>query len=136
METRRQYQLHRAADDAATLALVDAPVRPPGDHEVLVRVHAASINRRDIYVRLGRYPGPKPATLVPLSDGAGEVVETGARVTRLRTGDRVAAIFFPQWLDGRPRPEYLAGALGGGVDGMLSEYVTLDEHAWVNCRIT
>jgi NADPH:quinone reductase-like Zn-dependent oxidoreductase len=84
-----------------------------------------------VYVRAGHYPGPKPPTLVPLSDGAGEVVAVGAGVTRVRAGDRVAAIFFRQWLDGRPRPEYLATALGGGIDGMLSEYVTLGEHGLV-----
>ncbi len=130
-ETCRQYQLQRNGDAPAVLTRVDAPVRQPGTHEVLVRVHAVSLNRRDAYVKLGQYPGPKPATLVPLSDGAGEVVATGAGVTRVRTGDRVAAIFFPQWLEGRPRPEYMGSALGGGVDGMLSQYVTLNENAWV-----
>src|SRR6185369_9021369 len=125
METQRQYRLQRDGDGPALLACIDAPIRPPGAGEVLVRVRAASLNRRDAYVRLGLYPGPKPATLVPLSDGAGEVVAVGAGVTRLRAGDRVAAIFFRKWLDGRPRPEYLATALGGGIDGMLSQYVTL-----------
>ena len=130
-ETCRQYQLQRSGAAPAVLARVDAPVRQPGAHEVLVRIHAASLNRRDLYVKLGQYPGPKPATLVPLSDGAGDVVATGAGVTRVRTGDRVAAIFFPQWLEGRPRPEYMGNALGGGIDGMLSQYVTLNENAWV-----
>lgn len=131
METQRQYQLRRAGDGPATLACVDVPVRRPGANEVLVRVRATSLNRRDVYVRLGLYPGPKPPTLVPLSDGAGEVVAVGAGVTRLRPADRVAGIFFPQWLEGRPRPEYLASALGGGVDGMLSQYVTRHEDAFV-----
>lgn len=122
---QRQYQLRRAGEGPAELVCVDAPVRAPGPGEALVRVHAASLNRRDAYVRLGLYPGPKPATLVPLSDGAGEVVSVGSGVTRLRPGDRVAAIFFQQWLEGRPRPEHLGTALGGGIDGMLSQYVTL-----------
>ena len=126
METQRQYQLRREGDGPATLTCVDAPVRQPGPREVLVQVRAVSLNRRDVYVRLGLYPGPKPATLVPLSDGAGEVVATGEQVTRVKAGDRVAGIFFQKWLDGRPRPEHLATALGGGVDGMLSQYVTLD----------
>jgi NADPH:quinone reductase-like Zn-dependent oxidoreductase len=128
---QRQWQLQRTGDAPALLTLVEAPVRPPGEREVLVRVQAASLNRRDVYVRLGQYPGPKPATLVPLSDGAGEVIEVGSAVKRWRAGDRVAAIFFPQWLEGRPRPEYLGGALGGGVDGMLSQYVTLHEDSLV-----
>jgi len=129
--SQRQYQLQRNGDAPAVLKLVDAPVRQPGAHEVLVRVHAASLNRRDVYVKLGQYPGPKPATLVPLSDGAGEVVAIGSGVTRVRKGDRVAGIFFQQWLEGRPKPEYMGSALGGAVDGMLSQYVTLNENGLV-----
>jgi len=129
--TQRQYQLQRSGDAPAVLKLVEAPVRQPGNHEILVRVRAVSLNRRDVYVKLGHYPGPKPATLVPLSDGAGEVIATGSGVTRVRPGDRVAAIFFQQWLEGRPRPEYMASALGGGIDGMLSQYVTLNENGVV-----
>jgi NADPH:quinone reductase-like Zn-dependent oxidoreductase len=129
--TTRQYQLQKSGDAPAVLRVVDALVRQPGANEVLVRVHAVSLNRRDIYVKLGQYPGPKPPTLVPLSDGAGEVVATGAAVTRFKKGDRVAAIFFQQWLEGRPKPEYMATALGGAVDGMLSQYVTLDANGLV-----
>jgi NADPH:quinone reductase-like Zn-dependent oxidoreductase len=129
--TQRQYQLQRSGDAPAVLRLVDAPVRQPGAHEVLVRVRAVSLNRRDVYVLHGQYPGPKPPILVPLSDGAGEVVATGTAVTRVRKGDRVAATFFQQWLDGRPQPDYLASALGGAIDGMLSQYVTLNENGVV-----
>ncbi len=129
--TQKQYQLQKSGDGPLKLTLVDAPVRQPGEHEVLVRVHAVSLNRRDIYMRAGQYPGGVKPNLVPLSDGAGEVVSTGAKATRFKKGARVAAIFFPLWIDGRPKPEYIAGALGGGVDGMLSQYVTLNENALV-----
>jgi NADPH:quinone reductase-like Zn-dependent oxidoreductase len=130
-QTTRQYQLQKTGDAPPALKLVEAAVRPPGEREVLVRVHAASLNRRDVYVKLGRYPGPMPANLVPLSDGAGEVVATGSGVTRFRKGDRVASIFFQHWLEGRFKPEHFASALGGAVDGMLSQYVTLDEDGLV-----
>ncbi len=123
---QRQYQLVKAGDAPPVLTLVEAPIRQPGDDEVLVRVRAVSLNRRDIYVKLGRYPGPMRPNLVPLSDGAGEVAAVGAKVKRWKVGDRVAAIFFQKWLDGRPQPEHMATALGGAMDGMLSEYVTLD----------
>ena len=129
--TQQQYQLQKTGDAPPALKLVDAAVRPPGEAEVLVRVHATSLNRRDIYVKLGRYPGPMHAQLVPLSDGAGEVVAVGAKTTRFRPGDRVASIFFQQWLEGRPRPEHMATALGGAIDGMLSQYVTLSEQGLV-----
>jgi NADPH:quinone reductase-like Zn-dependent oxidoreductase len=129
--TTRQYQLQRSGDAPAVLRLIDAPVRAPAAHEILVRVHAVSLNRRDIYVKAGQYPGPKPATLVPLSDGAGEVVAIGADVKRVRKGDRVAGIFFQQWLEGRAKSEYMGSALGGAIDGMLSEFVTLNENGVV-----
>ena len=69
--TQKQYQLQKSGDGPLQLRLVDAPVREPGEHEVLVRVHAVSLNRRDIYMRAGKYPGGFKPNLVPLSDGAG-----------------------------------------------------------------
>ncbi len=128
---QRQYQLQKSGDAPAVLTLADAPIRQPGDNEVLVRVRAVSLNRRDVYVKLGQYPGPQRPNLVPASDGAGEVTAVGAKVKRFRKGDRVAAIFFQKWLDGRPRPEHMASALGGAIDGMLSQYVTLHEDGLV-----
>ena len=129
--TQRQYQLQKSGDAPPVLRLVDAPVRQPGDNEVLVRVHAVSLNRRDMYMKLGKYPGSMPPNLVPLSDGAGEVVATGGKVTRFKKGDRVASIFFQTWLEGRPKPQDMASALGGAVNGMLSQYVTLNENGLV-----
>jgi NADPH:quinone reductase-like Zn-dependent oxidoreductase len=129
--TQRQYQLHKGDDGTPVLKLVDAPVRQPGDHEVLVKVQAVSLNRRDMYMRMGKYPGPVAANLVPLSDGAGEVVAVGSKVTRLKKGDRVASIFFQTWLTGDPKPQDMASALGGALNGMLSQYVTLSEDGWV-----
>jgi NADPH:quinone reductase-like Zn-dependent oxidoreductase len=129
--TQRQYQLQKTGDAPPELRLVEAPVRQPGEHEVLVRVHAVSLNRRDVYVKQGQYPGPMRTNLVPLSDGAGEVVALGPKTSRFKKGDRVAAIFFQQWIEGRFKPEHFASALGGAVDGMLSQYVTLHEDGLV-----
>lgn len=129
--TQKQYQLQKSGDAPPALKLVEVPVRQPGEHEVLVRVKAVSLNRRDIYMRLGQYPGPIAPNLVPLSDGAGEVVAVGPKTTRFKKGDRVAAIFFQKWIDGDPKPEFMATALGGAINGMLSQYVTLDENGLV-----
>jgi NADPH:quinone reductase-like Zn-dependent oxidoreductase len=129
--TQRQYQLQKSGDAPLALRLVDAPVRQPAENEVLVRVHAVSLNRRDMYMKLGQYPGPMPANLVPLSDGAGEVVAVGSKAKRFRKGDRVASIFFQTWLEGRPKPQDMGSALGGSVNGMLSQYVTLNENGLV-----
>ena len=121
MPTQTTYQLQRSGDAPPELKRVEVPVREPAAGEVLVRVRAVSLNRRDVYVKLGRYPGAMPPNLVPLSDGAGEVVSVGSGSRRFKAGDRVAAIFFQHWLDGRFRPEHFASALGGAIDGMLSQ---------------
>ncbi|MGH8325523.1 MAG: zinc-dependent alcohol dehydrogenase family protein [Steroidobacteraceae bacterium] len=130
-ERQRRYALIRQTDGSYRLTLEKAPIPAPGDREVLVRVRAASLNRRDVYVLKGQYPMPPRPTLVPLSDGAGEVVALGAGVTRFKTGDKVAANFFQRWLEGRPDAEIHSSALGGQLDGMLSEYVCLSESGLV-----
>lgn len=124
---QNQYQLFKQAQGYSLNLIEGAAVRPPGPREVLVRVRATSLNRRDIMVLRGWYPVGDRATIVPLSDGAGEVIAIGDGVTRVKTGDRVVAQFFQSWLDGRPLASTGASALGGAQDGMLSEYVTLHE---------
>jgi NADPH:quinone reductase-like Zn-dependent oxidoreductase len=126
--TQQQYQFVRSGSQGPfTLKQVEAPVPQPGAHQVLIRVHATSLNRRDIFVLHGQYPVGTRQSLVPLSDGAGEVVATGSGVTRFKVGDRVAGIFFQAWVSGRPPANVAQSALGGFVDGMLSQYVALDE---------
>jgi len=125
--TQQQWRLVRAGAQGYQLELRDMPVRAPGAHEVLVRVHAASLNRRDVFVMHGQYPVSAGDSFVPLSDGAGEVVAAGRSVRRFHTGDRVVAAFFQAWLSGPMTPAAFGSALGGGVDGMLSTYVTLNE---------
>ncbi len=111
------------------LARVERPSPALGPGDVRVRVRAASLNYRDLVVLRGA-KGRK-APLVPLSDGAGEVVEVGASVASLAPGDRVAAAFFPTWLDGELDDGHHARALGGGQDGMLAEEVVLPAASWV-----
>jgi NADPH:quinone reductase-like Zn-dependent oxidoreductase len=111
--------------DNLTLAEADTP--KPGPGQVLVRMRAASLNYRDLAIIRGQYMmGPLPADLVPLSDGAGEVVETGPGVTRVATGDRGAGIFMQAWQGGDMEPHHALSALGGAINGVLSEYVLFD----------
>src|SRR5688572_4834942 len=130
LTTQKQYQIQKVGN-VGTLKLADAPVRQPGEYEVLVRVRAASLNRRDIYMLRGQYPGPIKPNVVPLSDGAGDVIAVGTKVQRFKKGDRVAATFFQEWIEGRPSAAALGSALGGPIDGMLSQYVTLHENGLV-----
>lgn len=123
-KTQSRYQLVKQAQ-GFNLQRREGEVRPPGAGEVLLRVRACSLNRRDVMVKKGFYPIGAKEMLVPLSDGAGEIVAVGQGVKRFKEGDRAAAIFFQNWLSGRPTGATAASALGGAVDGMLSQYVTL-----------
>jgi NADPH:quinone reductase-like Zn-dependent oxidoreductase len=128
----KAYEL-RTEYGGGRLALVDRPKPSAGTGEVVIRVRATSLNYRDLLtVRSGIGPSTKPG-LIPLSDGAGEVAEVGAGVTRVRAGDRVAAIFTPAWISGRARPGTADSSLGAGrTDGMLREYAVLPESALVH----
>jgi NADPH:quinone reductase-like Zn-dependent oxidoreductase len=135
--TQQQYQFVRATGQGPfTMKKVDVPVPQPGAHQVLIRVHATSLNRRDIFVLHGQYPVGTRQALVPLSDGAGEVVALGSGVTRFHVGDRVAGIFFQSWISGRAPANAAQSALGGFIDGMLSQYVALDEAGVVRIPAT
>lgn len=95
------------------------PIAGPG--EVLVRVHATSLNYHDFVVALGGIPTPDGRVL--MSDGAGEVVAVGEGVTRFKAGDKVLSTFFPNWMDGPPTLEKLLGVPGDHADGFASELV-------------
>jgi len=108
---------------------VDTPA--PGPGQVLVRVRAISLNYRDYLVALGKYNPKMPLPRVPMSDGAGEVVEVGLGVTRWKVGDRVAGIFMQTWLAGNYEHSHGSSALGGSIDGVMSELVVFDEDGLV-----
>jgi NADPH:quinone reductase-like Zn-dependent oxidoreductase len=92
-----------------------------------VKVKACSLNFRDLGIVRGTYRMPVRENLIPLSDGAGEVIEVGPGVIRVKVGDRVAGCFFQRWVGGEAPADVHASALGGGIDGMLAEYAVLEE---------
>jgi NADPH:quinone reductase-like Zn-dependent oxidoreductase len=94
---------------------------------VLIRVHAVSLNYRDLMVVKGLYNPKMALPRIPCSDGAGEIVAIGEGVGRVKVGDRVCGIFMQRWLDGPLTAEKSKAALGGDVDGMLAEHVLLGQ---------
>lgn len=104
----------------------------PGPHQVLVKIRAASLNYRDLLVVKGLYNPKLKLPMVPLSDGVGEVVAVGEAVTRVKIGERVAGIFMQKWLAGELNESIARSALGGGLDGVLAEYVLFDENGLVH----
>ncbi len=101
------------------------PEAAPG--QVVMEVHACSLNYRDLKVVQGTYNPKLRMPRVPLSDGAGLVHAVGEGVTEYKAGDRVAAIFMQRWQEGPPTAEKYRGALGGDIDGMATQYIALDE---------
>lgn len=110
-----------------SLELVERAIPQAGPGEVLVKIHAVSLNYRDLLMVKGLYNPKLKLPRIPCSDGAGEVVALGEGVSAWKPGDRVAGIFMQNWLDGPPTPAASKGALGGDIDGMLAEYVVLKE---------
>ena len=64
----------------------------PAAGQVLVKLHAAGVNRPDILQRQGGYPPPAGAPLTPGLEIAGEVVELAEGVARYKSGDKVCAL--------------------------------------------
>ena len=129
-ETMRQYRLQKHGT-GYQLELTSTPVPDISADQILVKVHATSLNRRDIYVMQGRYPGPEFTGRVPLSDGAGKVLAVGNKVKQFKVGDRVAGTFFTDWNGGKFAASALSSARGGAVDGMLSEFIVATEKSLV-----
>lgn len=108
------------------LRVAERPTPKPGPRQVLVRMHAASFNWRDMMILKGGYVRGVPLPRIPLSDGAGEIVECGAEVKRVKPGDRVCSTFFQTWITGPVFAEAQDAALGGTAEGVLSEYALLE----------
>jgi len=121
----RAWQISSFGVDS--LEFVERPTPTPGPGEVLVGVCAISFNFRDLMMIRGDYNPKMKLPRIPCSDGAGEVVAVGEGVTAWKPGDRVAGIFMQNWLDGPLMPMRARGALGGDVDGMLTDHVVLKE---------
>ena len=99
--------------------------------EVRVRLRAASLNFRDLMLMRGAFSDAALENVTPLSDGAGEVIETGDDVWRVKRGDRVAITFFADWIAGewQPMPDTLGR--GGGIEGVAQQEMVLRQEELV-----
>jgi NADPH:quinone reductase-like Zn-dependent oxidoreductase len=129
-EKVKTYELTAFGMDS--LSVSDRALSPLKSRQVRIRVKAVSLNYRDLMVVKGLYSRGLKLPLIPLSDGAGEVVEVGDEVERVKVGDRVAATFMQRWISGPVNAEAAQSALGGAIDGMLSEQVILGEDGVVS----
>lgn len=101
-----------------------APSCGPG--QVRIAMKAAAPNFRDLMMIEGNYNPRQPLPLIPISDGAGEVVEVGEGVERLKVGARVVPCFAQGWQSGEPSREKFKRSLGGPIDGAIAEYMVVD----------
>ena len=125
----RVLEIQEFGLDRLTVAERDIP--RPGVGQVLVRVRAWSLNYRDLMVIAGSYNPKMKLPAVPFSDCAGEVVEIGSGVTRVKTGDRVMATFMQKWISGELTEEGARSALGAGGEGVAAEYVLFDQEGLI-----
>ncbi|KAN0066553.1 hypothetical protein ACQY0O_000647 [Thecaphora frezii] len=113
-----------------SLKLQTRPIPKPTATQVLIKIHAVSLNYRDLIIAQNRYPlYLKDGELVPASDGAGEIVELGDRVKaegKWKVGDRPEAHH-----GSNATEEELTTALGGAIDGVLAQYVALEGYGIV-----
>ena len=110
-----------------SLHLVERPDPSPGPHDIVIRMHAAALNFRDLAMVRGHYHIGVSPPLIPLSDGAGDVVAIGAAVTRFRVGDLVCPTYLPDWHRGPIDAGHIRRRLGGPTDGVLRELMCVHE---------
>lgn len=124
----KAYQI-TGTSGLASLVQSELPDPQPQHGEVVVRIRAVSLNYRDYMNVMGIKGVTGPVPRIPCSDGAGEVVTIGEGVKNWSVGERVVCPFMPTWLDGEFSHEHAVAALGGAVDGMLRELVSLPANA-------
>lgn len=103
----------------------------PQRGELLLRVHAVSLNYRDLALLDGRILKPSIAGGIPVSDAAAEVVELGEGVNDFQVGDRVMSLFHPRWFGGPKVAARAIGSYGYDQDGWLTEFKVVSREAVV-----
>ncbi len=124
----RAYEL-KSGDGIDGLTRVDRTSVALGPHDVRIGIGATALNRRDLMFADGQYGIAPDRAIIPLCDGAGQVIETGAAVTRFKQGDHVIASFWPLWSDGEIGPEKTNASFGAQIDGTLAEELVANEQA-------
>lgn len=124
----RAYQV-QTPNGIEDIKQVELPEPNLAADEVLVNMKACSLNFRDLLIPIGGYARNDVRPIIPVSDGAGEIVAVGDAVKNLKAGDRVVGNFFQDWVSGPMGIAGLHSALGGSINGTLADYFVLKAHA-------
>lgn len=110
------------------LAIQNIEKPKPKANEVLVKFGACAVNSRDYQIVAGTFAPTQSLPIIPFSDGAGEVVQLGSDVTRFIIGDRVAPLFFPDWISGEALGVERDRSSGLEVPGVAREFGAYNEN--------
>jgi NADPH:quinone reductase-like Zn-dependent oxidoreductase len=105
---------------------VDTP--QPGPGQVLLKFGAASINYRDYQIVTGEFAPDQPLPIITGSDGAGQIVAIGDDIEDFSPGDRVAPLFFPEWMSGEALGNERSVSSGLESPGVFREYGVYEQH--------
>ena len=109
------------------LSIVEKDIPTPKRGEVLVKIHAVSLNYRDYLTIEGKYNPNYKLPLVPCSDSSGEIIALGEDVIKWKTGDKVMGVFAPDWVSGTTNTQSIRNTLGGPNPGTLQQYRVFSE---------
>ena len=72
-----------------SLVIEEVPSPEPGEGQVLIEVHAASVNFPDVLIIENKYQFKPPLPFSPGGEVAGRVAKVGPGVTKVKEGDRI-----------------------------------------------
>ncbi|MBD7936538.1 zinc-binding dehydrogenase [Cytobacillus sp. Sa5YUA1] len=114
----------KKGDKIAPLYYEEIETPQPKKGEVLVRLHYAAVNRRDVFIRYGAYPGIEVPSVLG-SDGAGVIVALGEGVSNIAVGSEVVINPALDWGDNIDYPQAEHTVLGVPSNGTYAQYVTV-----------
>ncbi|KAJ4298807.1 hypothetical protein N0V88_003845 [Collariella sp. IMI 366227] len=130
--SQKEWLIKGTGNAFETLVFQDAPVPKVGDNDVLVKMHGASLNYRDLIIPRGKYFFALNLPVVAGSDGAGEVVSVGSKVRKFKRGDKVVTLFNQGHQAGPIDIKASKTGLGGCLDGTLRQYGAFNENGLVH----
>jgi NADPH:quinone reductase-like Zn-dependent oxidoreductase len=122
------HRVYRRTSDGKSIELLEKPLSHDlKPNQALIKIHAVSLNYRDIAMLNSTYPVEVTKQGIPCSDAATTIVAVGSAVEKVKVGDYVTPSFVNNFLTGPGKQKHDDPlALGGDVDGVLREYAVFD----------